>query len=154
MASIGGLALGESAAVVGAAGGVVAELDDGHDVQDPVDAPVAGPGQAVALLVAGGRVDRGGAVPGGEVPGGAEPADVADVAEQPGRAGRADAVEFAQGAAGRGDELVQLLVRGPDLRVDDGQLLDEFRASWWRVWATMPTRLAARFAAGSWPGRG
>ena len=38
------LAFGEAAAVVGAARGVVAELDDGHDVQDPVDAPVPGPG--------------------------------------------------------------------------------------------------------------
>jgi hypothetical protein len=57
------LALGQAAAVIRAARGVVAELDDGHDVQDPVDAPVAGPRQAVALLVTGGCVDRGGAVP-------------------------------------------------------------------------------------------
>jgi hypothetical protein len=38
-----GLAVGEFTPVVEAAFGVVAELDDGHDVQDPVDAPVAGP---------------------------------------------------------------------------------------------------------------
>ena len=113
MASIGGLAVGESAPVVGAAVGVVAELDDGHDVQDPVDAPVAGPGQPVALLVAGGGVDRGGAVPGGEVAAAGEAADVTDVAEQPGGAGRADAVELLQRAAGRGDELGQLLRSRP-----------------------------------------
>ena len=41
--------------------GVVADLDDGHDVQGPVDAPIAGAGEAVAFLVAGGGVR--GAVP-------------------------------------------------------------------------------------------
>ena len=41
---------------VGAAWCVVAELDDSHDVQDAVGAPVPGPGQAVALLVTGGGV--------------------------------------------------------------------------------------------------
>src|ERR1051326_8726626 len=86
-----GLALGEPAPVAGAAFGVVAELDDGHDVQDPVDAPVAAPRQAVALLVAGGGIQRGGAVPGGEVRPAAEPVNVADVAEQSGSTGRADA---------------------------------------------------------------
>jgi hypothetical protein len=77
----------------------VAELDDGHDLQDPVDAPVPEPAQAVASLVAGGRFDRGGAVPGREVRGGAEPADITDitdVADEPGRAGRADPVELGQ----------------------------------------------------------
>ena len=147
------LALSQAAAVVGAAGRVVAELDDGHDVQDPVDAPVAGPGQAVALLVTGGGFDRGGAVPGGEVRRGAEPVDVADVAEQAGRAGRADPVEFAQRAAGLGDELVQLLVRGPDLASMTVSSSMSSRASWWRVWATMPTGSGA-VAAGSWPGPG
>jgi hypothetical protein len=58
-----GPAFGETASVVDPAGGVMAQLDDGHDVQDAVDASVAEPGQAVALLVAGGRLDRGGAVP-------------------------------------------------------------------------------------------
>src|SRR5205814_8261371 len=57
----------------------------------PVDAPVAGAGQAVALLVAGGGVQRCGAVPGREVAAAGEAGDVGDVAEQPGRAGRADA---------------------------------------------------------------
>ncbi|WP_345488767.1 hypothetical protein [Actinoplanes octamycinicus] len=38
-----GFAFGAFALVVGAAGGVEAELGDGHDVQDPVDAPVPGP---------------------------------------------------------------------------------------------------------------
>ena len=35
---------GDFAVVVGAAISGVAELDDGHDVQSPVDLPVAGPG--------------------------------------------------------------------------------------------------------------
>jgi hypothetical protein len=45
------LALGQTTPVVGAARGVVAELDDGHDVEDAVDASVAGPRQPVAALV-------------------------------------------------------------------------------------------------------
>jgi hypothetical protein len=84
----GGLAFGEAASVVGAAGGVVADLGDGHDVQDPVDSPVPGAGEPVAFLVAGGGFDRGGAVPRGEMRGGAEPGDVTDVADQPGGSGR------------------------------------------------------------------
>jgi hypothetical protein len=78
--------------VVGAAFGVVADLDDGHDVQDPVQAPVPGSGQPVPLLLAGGGVDGGGAGPGGEVGLGPEAGDVADVAEDPGGADRADAI--------------------------------------------------------------
>jgi hypothetical protein len=58
----------------------VAQLNDGHDVQDPVDAPVAGAGQAVAFLVAGGGVQRRGAVPSGEVCRAGEAVDVADIA--------------------------------------------------------------------------
>jgi len=61
-------------------------------VQDSVDAAVAGAGQSVTALVAGGRLEWGGAVPGREMRGGAEPVDVTDVADQPGCAGRADPV--------------------------------------------------------------
>jgi hypothetical protein len=61
MASIGGFCLRRVCGGSRRALGVVAELDDGHDVQDPVDAPVPGSGQPVASLVAGGRVE--GAVP-------------------------------------------------------------------------------------------
>jgi hypothetical protein len=43
-------ALGQAAAVVRPAGRVVTELDDGHDVQDPVDTPVAGPGQMTSIV--------------------------------------------------------------------------------------------------------
>src|SRR6185503_823032 len=72
-----GLAGGDLAPDVGAAVGVVAELDDGHDVQDAVDSPVPCPGEPVPVLVTGGSVDGGGAVPGGEVCLGREPGDVA-----------------------------------------------------------------------------
>ena len=72
--------------VVGAAFGLVPQLDYGHDVQDPVDAPVPGSGEPVAGLAAGGRVQRRGAVPGGEPVAAGEPVDVADVGEQPGGA--------------------------------------------------------------------
>jgi hypothetical protein len=112
-----GLAFSEFAPVVAAVFGVVAELNDGHDVPDPVDAPVAGPRQAVPVLVAGGRVDGCGAVPGGEVGAAGEPADVCGVADEAGGAGRADAVQFLEAAAGRRDEFGQLLVRDLDLLV-------------------------------------
>ena len=51
----------------------------------------------MALLLPGGGVDRGGAVPGREVPAAREAGDVPDVAEQPGGAGGADAVELRAG---------------------------------------------------------
>jgi hypothetical protein len=57
----GGLALGDPAPVVGAAGGVVAELDDAGHVQHVIDAAVAGPGQPVAVVLAAGGIDRRGA---------------------------------------------------------------------------------------------
>jgi hypothetical protein len=37
-------------------------LDDGHDVQGPVDAPVPGPREPVPVLIPGGSVDRGGKI--------------------------------------------------------------------------------------------
>ena len=58
IASIGVLPAATRRSVVGAALGGAAELDDSHDVQHAVDLAVACPGQAVADLVAGGRVDR------------------------------------------------------------------------------------------------
>ena len=48
-------------------------------MQHPVDLPVPGPGEPVPDLVAGGGIDRGGAVPGGEVGAVGEPGDLADL---------------------------------------------------------------------------
>jgi hypothetical protein len=96
----------------GLALGRVAQLDGRHDVQRPVDLPVAGAGEPMADLVAGGGVERRRAVPGCEVALGREAGDVTDVDEQPGRAGRADAVERQQRGAGRLDVLAQFLVGG------------------------------------------
>jgi len=96
----------------------VAQLNDGHDVQDQVDATVARAGEPVAALLAGGGVQRRGAVPGREVPAAGEAGDVIDVAEQPGRAGRADAVQRLDLAAGNLDQLGELPVRRLDLRID------------------------------------
>jgi hypothetical protein len=87
-------------------------------VQCPVDAPVADAGEPVAVLFAGGGVDGGGAVPGGEVVAAGEPGDVTDVADEPGRDGRADAVQPLQCAAGGGDELSERLVGLLDLLVE------------------------------------
>ena len=97
----GGFACGEFPPVVGAAFGVVAQCHDGHDVQRTVDPPVACPREPVADLVAAGGIQGGGAVPGREPAFVSEPRNVPDVAEEPGRAGGADAVHLQQAAAGR-----------------------------------------------------
>src|SRR5256885_11245659 len=66
--------------------------------------PGPGPGQAVGDLVAGGYVDRGGAVIAGEGVRGGEQCHVADLGENPPGDHRPDAVEGGQGGAGRGDQ--------------------------------------------------
>jgi hypothetical protein len=91
-----GFPFGDAAAVVGAAGGVVAELDDASHVEHVVDAAVPGPGQAVVGVLAGGGVDGGGAGPGGEVGPVGEAGHVTDIGEDPCGAGGADAVDVHQ----------------------------------------------------------
>ena len=118
MASIGGLAGCLLAVEVGPAFGGVAQLDDGHDVQDPVDLPVAAAGEPVADVVAGGGVDRCGAGPGGEVAAVGEPGDVADLDQQPGSTGGADAVQVKQAGAGGPDQCLEFLVRRLGAGVD------------------------------------
>jgi hypothetical protein len=83
------------------------------------------PGQAVADLVAGRRVDGCGAVPGREVRAAGEPDDVTDLHEQPGRAGRADAVQVHQSAAGGGHQLLEFLVGLLGPPVDPFEVADQ-----------------------------
>ena len=61
-------------------------------------------------MVTGGGVDGCGAGPGREVVVVGEAGDVADLDEQAGRAGLADAVQVDQARAGRGEQFGQLLV--------------------------------------------
>ena len=61
-------------------------------------------------LIPGGGVDGGGAVPGCEVGLVRETGDVADLDQQPGRAGGSDAGQVEQAGAGRGEELREFLV--------------------------------------------
>jgi hypothetical protein len=72
---------GAFALVVGAAGGVVADLGDGHDVQAGIELAVSGSGQPVAHDVTGGHLDRRGAGVGSKRRRGRESADVADPGE-------------------------------------------------------------------------
>src|SRR5204863_613833 len=65
------------------------------------------------------------AVPGREVSAAGEPGDVTDVADEPGGAGRADAVQCLDLAAGTLDQLGELAIRGLDLRIDGFDLLDQ-----------------------------
>src|SRR6266508_4275154 len=65
------------------------------------------------------------AVPGREVPAGGEAGDVADVAEQAGGPGGADAVQVEQPGAGGLDQLGQLCGGGLDLLVDRFEVGDQ-----------------------------
>ena len=66
-------------------------------MQGAVDPPVPGAGEPVAFLFAGGHVQRCGAVPGRELVPVGETVDVADISEEPGSTGGADAVQVEQG---------------------------------------------------------
>jgi len=77
-----GLAVGQLLVVVRAALAVpVADLGDRHHVDGVVEAPVSAPAQPVDLALAGGHLDRRGAVVSGEVVPAAEAGHVADVAD-------------------------------------------------------------------------
>ena len=82
-------------------------------------------GQPVPDLVAGGGVEGCGAVPGREVGLVREPGDVADLDQQPGGAGGADAVQVEQTGAGGFDQLGELLVGGLLPGIDPLQVSDQ-----------------------------
>jgi hypothetical protein len=86
--------------------------------------PVAGSRQPVPVLVAAGGIQRRGAVPGREPALVGEAGDVTDVAQQPCRAGRTDAVQVRHGAAGGSHQLLEFGVGGLDALVDPGELGD------------------------------
>ena len=88
IASMGLLALGSLASVVGPAVGVEADLGDRGDVDHVVHPPVPGPGEPVPVLLTGGGVQGCGAGPGREPVAVGEPGDVADVGQDPGGARR------------------------------------------------------------------
>jgi len=62
-----GLTIEFLAVVVGTSLGLVTQLNSGHHVQNPVDLPVARPGQPVPDLVTGGGIDGCRPVPRSEV---------------------------------------------------------------------------------------
>src|SRR6266487_1697713 len=80
------------------------------------------------------------AVEGREVPAAGEPGDVTDVAEQPGGAGRADAVQRLDLAAGNLDQPGELPIRGLDLHIDGFDLLDELTIGDTGSWDTLGMR--------------
>jgi hypothetical protein len=77
-----GLAVGLVSGDVGLGGCVGAFLDDGDRVQGAVELAVAGSVESVALLAAGGDVERGDAGVHGELGVGAEALDAGDLADQ------------------------------------------------------------------------
>jgi hypothetical protein len=120
-----GLALETFAFVVAAAGAVgLPDLGDGHHVQRMVDTSVAGSGESVADLVAGGRVDRGGSVVGREVVLGRESVDGRDFGEDAAGDDGADAVEVGQVGAGAVDEFADLLADGFHLGVERADVVE------------------------------
>jgi hypothetical protein len=90
-----------------------------------LDPPVAGAGEPVSLLLAGGGFQRRGAVPGREVVPAGEPVDIAGVGEQPGCAGGADAVQLEKRGTPGLDEGQDFFLAGLDLAVDAFQLADQ-----------------------------
>jgi hypothetical protein len=113
-----GLALQAFAFVVATAGRVgLADLGHGHHVQRVVQAPVAGSGESVPDLLAGGGIDGCGAVVGGEVMPTGEAGDVFDFGQDPSGDQRPDAVEIGQACAGLLDQRGDLLPDGLHLRV-------------------------------------
>jgi len=74
----------------------VADLDDGGDGEHVVEAPVAGAGEPMPDLGAAAGIQRRGAGPGREVVAVREAADVDDVGQDPGGAGRADPEQIHQ----------------------------------------------------------
>lgn len=93
------LALRQSPPVVGTAGCVMTELDDGHHVQHPIDPAVSRPRQPVPTTITRRRLQRCGSVPGREPPLVGEPADITDVTQQPGGAGRAVPEQLQHGSS-------------------------------------------------------
>jgi hypothetical protein len=103
----------------------VADLADGGDVEDVVDPAVAGAGEPVADLGAGGGVERCGAGPGGEPVAVGDAGDVADVGEDPGGAGRADAVDVHEPGSGCGHRLPKAAGERLELAVEGLHLADQ-----------------------------
>jgi hypothetical protein len=110
-----GLALQAFALVVATAGRVrLADLRHGHHVQRVVESPVAGPGESVPDLLAGGGVR--GAVVGGEVVPAGEAGEVLDLGQDPSSDQRPDAVKIDQVCDAPLDQPGDLLPDGLHLR--------------------------------------
>ena len=106
---------------------------------DVVQPPVPAQRQPVHLPVAGGHLDRRGAVVGGEpVPAG-EPGHVADVADHGGGDDRADPEDLGEGRAAGPDRHRQLLPGLAQLGVDAAQVGGELRG---QLQAGLPHRAA------------
>ena len=85
-------AFGSFPQVIGPAGGIVADLGEGHDVQAEIELAIAGAGKPVAHHLAGGHLDGGGAGVTGERGGRAEATNITDAAEDLARGQCAEAV--------------------------------------------------------------
>src|SRR5665647_699916 len=79
----------------------------------------------MTVLLSGGGVQRGGAVPGREPVPVDEAVDVADVGQEPGRTGGADAVQVLKGRFAGDHEFLQFLLDGLDLLVEALELVDQ-----------------------------
>jgi hypothetical protein len=93
-------------------------------VDGVVDPAVPAPAESVDLAVAGGHLDRRGAVAGGEVVPAGEAGDVTGLADDGGGDHRADPEQAGQAGAGRPDGGVQLLPGITLLGIDAAQVLE------------------------------
>jgi hypothetical protein len=103
----------------------LADLGDRRHVHGVIEAAVAAPGQPVDLSVAGGHLDRRGAVIGSEVIPAGEPRRVAGLADDDGCHDRAHAEDPGKGGAGGLDRRRQLLPGLAHPGVDPAQVLEE-----------------------------
>jgi hypothetical protein len=89
-----------------------------------VDATVAGPGEAMAGLLARGDVDRGRSVVGGEVVLAGEARDVSDLGQQPCGDDRTDAEDPGEGCPGGKDGLAELDIELPGAPVEGAHVAE------------------------------
>jgi len=121
-----GLALGDLAVIVGAAGTVpVPDLGDRGHVEGVVDAPVPAQRQPAGLAVPRGHLDRGGAVVRSEVIPAGEPGHVGDVADHGAGIDRAEAEDLGEAGARGSDGRGQLLLGLAELGIQTSQVLQE-----------------------------
>lgn len=115
-------------------------MGDGDHVEGVVQAPVSSSGEAVANLLAGGGVDRGGAVVGREPVFGLEAFGLSDLGQDPGRQDGANAVDRDESGPGGRHRMGEFAVELLDAPIEGADVVKMVHGDL----ATDPTRLGLR----------